>query len=164
MATQMVMPKLSYDMRDGTIVRWLKKEGEQVKRGEVIVEIETDKTVLEVEAYATGLLRRILVADGQSATVGQAIAWIGSADEPIPDISAPEGGAPATAARGTEPEDHPAAASDAPKAQPTAGVRASPLAKRLAQQKGIDLSRVKGSGPEGRITREDVENFGSAGT
>ena len=157
MPTEIVMPQMSYDMREGKVMRWLKNAGEEVTRGEPIVEIETDKTVVEVQAYGSGLLRRILVEEGQTATVGQVIAYVGAADDPLPDVDpAGEAEPPAQVER-----KHKVQPERRERVAPTVahGVRASPLAKRLARQKGIDLVQVHGTGPGGRITREDVETF-----
>ena len=85
MATTVVMPQMGYDMQEGTLIRWLKQEGEEVKRGEPIAEIETDKAVVEMEAYASGILLKAVVAEGTTVPVGQAIAFIGEAGEAIPE-------------------------------------------------------------------------------
>jgi pyruvate dehydrogenase E2 component (dihydrolipoamide acetyltransferase) len=154
MATTVVMPQMGYDMQEGILVRWLKQEGEEVKRGEPIAEIETDKAVVEMEAYASGILLKTVAVEGDTVPVGQAIAFIGEAGEAIP-----EGGpaqepvakteAPAAAARKE--------AASAPETTVSATqVKASPLARRLAEEKGIDLARVTGTGPGGRITRDDI--------
>lgn len=154
---------MGYDMAQGTLVRWLKAEGDMVQRGQPIAEIETDKAVVEMEATASGVLRKALVGEGTTVPVGQAIAIVGGAEE---DISALLAGAPAS-----QPQPVPAPAPVAPAraAGPTAleaspvapagEVRASPVARRLAQEKGIDLRQVSASGPGGRITREDVEAY-----
>ena len=179
MATPVVMPQMGYDMKEGTIVRWLKREGEQVQRGEAIAEIETDKAVVSMEAYTAGVLRKIVVPEGKVAPVGEVIAVIGGKDEPIPPVeqlkpgAAPpaEARAPAEAPKAEErpapPREEaqaPAAAEAAPEARearpreeaPPAEVRATPIARRLAREKGIDLRQVKGTGPGGRVTEEDV--------
>ncbi|MEK7806440.1 MAG: biotin/lipoyl-containing protein, partial [Chloroflexota bacterium] len=85
MATSIVMPQMGYDMREGTVVRWLKKEGEPVRRGEVIAEIETDKATVEFESFAAGVLRKIIAREGVVIPVGQLIAVIGTPDEPLPE-------------------------------------------------------------------------------
>ena len=153
MATSVVMPQMGYDMQEGTLVRWLKQEGEEIARGEAIAEIETDKAVIEMEAYASGVVLKTVAAEGSTVPVGETIAFIGSPGEPVPEVSAPA--APAAEAA---PEPEQAAEAAEPAAAPTSGaVRASPVARRLAQEKGIDLAQVTGTGPNGRITREDVE-------
>lgn len=150
MATEIIMPQMGFDMTEGKIVRWLKKEGDEIARGETIAEIETEKVVLEVEAFASGTLRRILAPEGQTVPVGQAIALLGGADE---DLSA---------WKATVSEPTPAAApaaevrrEEAP-AAPAERLRVSPVAQRLAQEKGVELREVKGTGPGGRIVKEDV--------
>jgi pyruvate dehydrogenase E2 component (dihydrolipoamide acetyltransferase) len=163
MAYEVVMPQMGADMKEGTLIRWLKNEGDEVTRGEAIAEIETDKANIEIEAFEGGVFRKTLAQPGDVVAVGQTIAVIGAADE---DISMYEAGkAPEPAMAG--------AARPAPAAAPAKGapaavgaaprgdghIRASPVARRIAEEKGIDLSRVSGTGPEGRITREDVESF-----
>ena len=163
MATNILMPALSPTMTEGTLARWLKKEGEAVKAGDVIAEIETDKATMEVEAVDEGVLGRILVPDGTAnVKVNAPIAVLVEEGESAPDTAAP---APAKAGA-PEPAPAPAAAT-APSAAPVpaaaanghdAGrVFASPLARRMAKQAGIDLARLKGSGPNGRIIRVDIE-------
>ena len=155
MATEVVMPQMGYDMQEGTVVRWLKKEGEEVRRGEPIAEIETDKAVVEMEAYASGLLRRIVAKEGQTVPVGQVIGYIGAADEALPD--APAEASPAAAeekAALSEAEVRPPR--EVAEVPPSEGMRVSPVARRLADEKGIDVRQVKGTGPGGRITKDDV--------
>ena len=154
MATEVIMPQMGFDMEKGTVVRWLKAEGDNVDRGEPIVEVETDKATVEVEAFASGLLRRIVVTEGVTVPVGEIIGVIGEAGEEIPAMEAP--------ATESAPASTPAPAEAAPPAPlpPAAGkaprINASPLAKRIAEEKGVDLATVTGSGPKGRITKEDV--------
>ena len=152
MATSVVMPQMGYDMQEGTLVRWLKQEGEEIARGDAIAEIETDKAVIEMEAYASGVVLKTVVTEGSTVPVGDTIAFIGSPGEPVPDVAAPS--APA-AEPAPEPEQASETAEPAAAAAPGA-VRASPVARRLAQEKGIDLAQVTGTGPNGRITRDDV--------
>ena len=160
MATNVVMPQMGYDMREGTVVRWYKQEGETVDRGEVIADIETDKATVEFEAYTGGVLGRIVAEAGIAVPVGELIAIITEPGESVPEVAAP---APAQAAPAS-----PAPVATAPAlAVPPApaadgGVRASPIARRLARERGIDLSLVTGSGPNGRITERDVENYQAA--
>ena len=152
MATTVVMPQMGYDMQEGTLVRWLKQEGEEVTRGEAIAEIETDKAVIEMEAYASGVVLKTVVAEGSTVPVGEAIAFIGVQGELVPDVASPTE-APEEAA----PEPEPSAETTETAAAPADGeVRASPVARRLAQEKGMDLTQVRGTGPNGRITRDDV--------
>lgn len=156
MATEIVMPRMSDTMEQGTIVRWLKQEGQEVKKGEPLAEIETDKATMPLESYASGVLLRILLPEGQSAPIGTPIAVIGAAGEaPRPEQAAAPAQAPAAAHAAA-----PAAAAAAPPVPPeeAAGrVLASPIARRLAEELNVDLATVKGTGPGGRITREDVE-------
>ena len=152
MATSIVMPQLGYDMREGTVVRWVKQEGDEVVANEVIAEIETDKAVVEFKPTTGGVLRRIVADEGVAVPVGELIAVIGDADETLPDdLGAPATAAPAPAA---EPEAAPAPAPAA--AAPAGEVRASPIARRLARERGVDLSTVAGTGPGGRIVEADV--------
>jgi pyruvate dehydrogenase E2 component (dihydrolipoamide acetyltransferase) len=169
--TDINMPKLSDTMEEGTIVEWKKKDGDQVKTGEVLAEVESDKATFDLEAEADGVLN-ILVQQGVPAKIGAPIARIGEADA-----------APAPKSKPKEPEAQPAKAEEgkpaeksapsleastekpAPRESPKADrdgqqdgreVKASPLAKRLAAEMGVDLASLKGSGPEGRIVKEDV--------
>jgi pyruvate dehydrogenase E2 component (dihydrolipoamide acetyltransferase) len=167
-ATNILMPALSPTMTEGTLARWLKKEGETIKAGDVIAEIETDKATMEVEAVDEGVLGRILVQDGtEGVKVNEPIAVLVAAGEAVPAAAA----TPATkAAAVPTPAPTPApgaAVQAAPVATPAAvpnghaagGERifASPLARRMASQAGIDLAALKGSGPNGRIVRVDIE-------
>ena len=172
MATNILMPALSPTMTEGTLARWLKREGDAVKSGDVLAEIETDKATMEVEAVDEGVLTRIVVPDG---TAGVAVnATIGVLDgdgteetaAAAPAAKAPASATPAqaTPAQATPAQATPAQAAhaaDAPaQATLTSGrVFASPVARRLAKQAGIELSAVTGSGPNGRIIRVDIEQF-----
>ena len=154
MATSIVMPQLGYDMREGTVVRWVKQEGDEVVANEVIAEIETDKAVVEFKPTTGGVLRRIVAGEGEAVPVGELIAVIGDADEALPD----DLGAPAPAAAPAEPAAAPSAPlAPAPVAAAPAGeVRASPIARRLARERGVDLAAITGTGPGGRIVEADV--------
>ena len=154
MATSIVMPQLGYDMREGTVVRWVKQEGDEVVANEVIAEIETDKAVVEFKPTTGGVLRRIVAGEGEAVPVGQLIAVIGDADEALPDDLASPAAAPA-AAPGPEAAPAPAPAA-APVAASSGEVRASPIARRLARERGVDLATVPGTGPGGRIVEADV--------
>jgi len=205
--TKVVMPKLSDAMESGKIIKWLKKEGDRIQGGDILAEVETDKADVEMEAFGAGVLRKIFVPAGETATIG---ALIGVIAEPGDDIaalvaSAPGGAgtgagsaaqktplraepapvpAPAGAASATAPAPRPAAATPSapptPAARPAAvvgapaavpaglgqgfqsgRVKASPLAKKIAAQTGVDLRLIQGSGPGGRIIRRDVEAAGS---
>ena len=154
MATSIVMPQLGYDMREGTVVRWVKQEGDEVVANEVIAEIETDKAVVEFKPTTGGVLRRIVAGEGEAVPVGQLIAVIGDADEALPDDLASPAAAPA-AAPGPEAAPAPAPAA-APVAASSGEVRASTIARRLARERGVDLATVPGTGPGGRIVEADV--------
>jgi pyruvate dehydrogenase E2 component (dihydrolipoamide acetyltransferase) len=183
MPSQVIMPKLSDAMTEGRLLQWLKKEGDRVQGGDVLASIETDKAEIELESFAAGVLRKILVAEGDMVPVGKLIAIVAEPDE---DISALLAGAPAAAtppakaeskapaapAQAPAPPAPPAKAAvpaappkgevKAPAAAPQAPaesgwIPASPIARRMARDAGIDLSKVSGSGPGGRILERDVE-------
>ncbi len=157
------MPQMGYDMVEGTLVRWIKSEGDEVKRGEPVAEIETDKAVVEMESTANGLLRKILASEGATVPVGHPIGIIGSADEDIDgliaDVAPAETSADAPSTEAPVEAATPAPASQAQPASDGERVKVSPVARKLAEERGVDLSQVKGTGPGGRITREDVLNF-----
>ena len=172
MADTITMPKLGFDMKEGTLVRWVKKENDSVNVGDVIAEIETDKATVEVEAYASGILRKWLVGENTVVEVGAPIAIIGTADEPIEaggsapkaqaeapkeTVPAKEVSTPAAAPAKAE-NGHTATAPVSDEGYP-GGVKASPVARRMAEEKGINLAQVAGSGPGGRIVKRDVEGF-----
>ena len=156
MATQVVMPQMGYDMVEGTLVRWMKAEGDDVRRGEAIAEIETDKAVVEMEAHASGVLRRTLVTEGATIPVGQIIGIIAAADEDISGVEDGPSVAPTQEAPVVAEEAQPSPPVPAREEAPSAEVKASPVARRLVQEKGIELDQVVGTGPGGRITRDDV--------
>ena len=187
MATEVKLPRLGQGMESGTIVKWLKGEGEPVKKREPLYELDTDKVTQEVEAEADGVLLKIVVDSGE-VEVGRTIAFIGSEGEDVPpEKSSGNGAAPAAketddateADEGGQEEGSPAAEMDderergraaaaaTAEAEPVAAaegdvdgrVKASPLARRLAREKGLDIAQISGSGPEGRIVAEDVERF-----
>ncbi len=179
MAIAVELPALSPTMKEGKITKWLKKEGDKVSSGTAIAEVETDKSNLEVEAYDDGVLLKILVPEGSAAAVGAPIAYIGKAGEKIEDVPAAK---PAPKEEAKQPEQkaaqqpEPKAAAEAPKApaakpqaaqpapsQQNGRIRASPLAKRIAAETGVDLASVAGSGPSGRIVKRDVEEAKGAG-
>lgn len=155
------MPKMSYDMQQGTVVRWLKNEGDDIVSGEVIAEIETDKATVEMPAYVNGVMGRIVVETGRSVPVGELIAIITVQGEELPPVSslnASEAASSSTPASQEPPssESAPVAASPAHNNSPTGEVRASPIARRLARERGLDLTQVAGSGPGGRIVEADI--------
>ncbi|MEM0942997.1 MAG: pyruvate dehydrogenase complex dihydrolipoamide acetyltransferase [Pseudomonadota bacterium] len=166
MPIEILMPALSPTMEEGKLAKWLKAEGDAVASGDVIAEIETDKATMEVEAVDEGTLGKILVAEGTDAVkVNAVIAVLLEDGESADDIGTPAAAAPAPAeeapAAAPEPEaaPAPAPAPAAPAATDGARIFASPLARRIAADKGIDLSHVTGSGPHGRIVKADVESF-----
>ena len=178
MATKVIMPKLSPTMEEGQISRWLKKEGDKVSMGEPLAEIDTDKATMEMQALANGVLRKILIGEGQSAPLGQTIAIIGEANEDIASLvsEAPAAAAPKQEEKKEEPaqkQEQPAPPQPQAKAaaataaqparvdngRPTDSGRmiVSPLAARMAAEAGIDLRSLQGSGPGGRIIKRDIE-------
>jgi len=162
LATNIVMPQMGYDMREGTVVKWYKGEGEEVARGEVIADIETDKATVEFEAYTSGVLRRIIADEGVSIPVGELIAVIAGADEvldEIPTSSSDDPGDAVTPVATTSQKPNDIGETTAPVPPQDTRLRASPIARRLAQEKNIDLAVVTGTGPGGRITEQDVLEF-----
>ena len=163
--TEINMPKLSDTMEEGTIVEWKKKSGDQVKTGEVLAEVESDKATFDLEAEADGTLQ-ILVEQGVPAKIGAPIAKIGEGEAaPAPKAKPKEPETPPTVAEEREPTPKSAPPKQAPPEKPKPEqsqdgqrdeVKASPLARRLAEEMGVDLASLKGSGPEGRIVKEDV--------
>jgi pyruvate dehydrogenase E2 component (dihydrolipoamide acetyltransferase) len=182
MAETISMPKLGFDMQEGVLVRWVKNEGENVNKGDVLAEIETDKATVEVESSASGVVRKLLVEAGSVVPVGDPIAVVGSADEKIDEAPAKVSEAPTEKktddqkgeelktkpepeAKKPEAEEKPAAPAKpepAPVSQAAAPpqegpIKASPLAKKIARDNKVDLSRLQGTGPGGRVVRKDVE-------
>ncbi|HEX5853019.1 MAG TPA: E3 binding domain-containing protein, partial [Solirubrobacteraceae bacterium] len=162
--TEIVMPRLSDTMEEGTILRWLKADGDKVKRGEELVEIETDKAAMVYESDQEGTLA-IVAAEGATLAVGEVIAHVGETSDSHPATApAADDEAPATAAAPATPTP-PATAPASPPAPPTHDderVKASPLAKRIAKETGIDLHNLTGSGPGGRIVKADIESASQA--
>ncbi len=163
------MPRLSDTMTDGTVATWLKKVGDTVKEGDILAEIETDKATMEFESFQAGTLLFIGVQEGQTAPVDSVLAIIGPEGTDIAGIAENygKGGAPAAESKsGDKPaEDKKEATNEAPKAEEAAPandggrVFASPLARRIAEEKGVSLNQVKGSGENGRIVKKDIENY-----
>src|SRR4051812_21742230 len=158
MAISVVMPALEMAQETGKLVSWKKKEGDAVKKGELLLEVETDKAVVEIEAAADGVLGGVTAQIGDVVPVGQTIAWLLKAGEAVPAASAPTQTGRTGAAAGT------ASAAPPPAAPASTGdhvanagpVRISPKARRLAKEHGVDVSRIKGTGPGGEILTEDV--------
>jgi pyruvate dehydrogenase E2 component (dihydrolipoamide acetyltransferase) len=183
MATKVMMEALSPTMEEGRVSKWLKNVGDAVKNGDTLAEVETDKAIMELVARGEGVLRARLVEEGATAPVGQTIGIIGTADEDISALSGGSAPAPAAAPAAEPKAEAKAEAPPAPAAAPEAAapapaapaaapapaapqnataqhgdvVRSSPLARRLASEKGIQLESIAGSGPNGRIIRRDVD-------
>ena len=166
MASEVILPRLGQGMEAGTITRWLVAEGDEVKKGQPLFELDTDKVTQEVEAEASGVLLKIVVPEGE-VPVGTAIAYVGEAGEDVPEgtgTQPAEGEAPreqvpvpTESASAAPPVPEPATVS----AEGNGGrIKASPLARRIARERGIDLAALSGTGPEGRIVAEDVERAG----
>jgi pyruvate dehydrogenase E2 component (dihydrolipoamide acetyltransferase) len=179
MAEIVSMPKLGFDMAEGTLVRWVVQEGEQVAKGAVLAEIETDKATVEVESAYDGVVARHLVETGAVVPVNTPIAVVAAAGEVVDLASLLGEAAPAPAAAPaaaapageTAPPAAPAPAllsalapAEAAPAEPglPGGLRASPIARRMAEELGVDLKRVRGTGPDGRITKKDVQAYVTA--
>jgi pyruvate dehydrogenase E2 component (dihydrolipoamide acetyltransferase) len=165
MSSQVTLPRLGQGMESGTIVRWLKSEGDRVEKGEPLYELDTEKVTQEVEADASGVLLRILAKEGEEIDVGKAVAVIGEEGEEVAEaepepeaevepeaVSESEDGRPEEVETPATPEPQ------VPESIEDGGrVKASPLARRIARERGIELSAIAGTGPEGRIVAEDVE-------
>ena len=156
MAVEVIMPKAGSEMEEGEIVQWFKNEGDHVEEGEVLLEIVTDKVNMEVEAEATGTLLKILAQAGDVVPVVQTIAWIGEPGEKIPGAS--ESGEVAPAETIIEKKVDYTPVKEVEKVD-YSGLRATPAARAYARKKGIDLSKVKGTGPKGRIHKDDVLDY-----
>src|SRR5215472_16847568 len=175
--SDITMPRLSDTMQEGTIAHWLKKAGDEIKKGDVLAEIETDKATMDLEAYEEGTLQQVLVQEGETVPVGQVVARIGSGSgtqqaeaEESPaqqSVSAPQMSEDGARAK----EEAPVASEKTSAREPSvqiansqtihnegSKIKASPLARRMAEEHNIDLSQVKGTGPGGRIVRDDIED------
>lgn len=176
MADYIVMPKLGFDMREAELVSWLKEIGDPVEKGEIIAEIESDKATLELEAQATGVLLKKLHDEGAMVAVGDNIAIVGQEGEDVSDMETGDGAAPeaeaeaeaepaADEAAAEEPAAEEATPAPSPDGEPAVGeefpggVKATPVARRVAGEHDVDLKQVSGSGPGGRIRKADVEAF-----
>ncbi|MFD0979845.1 pyruvate dehydrogenase complex dihydrolipoamide acetyltransferase [Tropicimonas aquimaris] len=167
MPTEVLMPALSPTMEEGTLAKWLVKEGDEVSSGDLLAEIETDKATMEFEAVDEGVIGKILVPAGTEGVKvntpiavmlgdGESADDIGASSAPAPAAAAPEAAAAAAVPAAAEPATSGAPAPAAPVASDGSRVFASPLARRIAADKGLDLSQIKGSGPRGRIVKTDV--------
>lgn len=152
MATEVILPSMGFDMTEGKLVTWLKKEGERVEKDQAIAEIETEKATVEIVATVSGVLAKIIVKAGQTVPVGTIIGVIAEPGETLAEIP------------GTPSVDDPSSPVPAGKekvemiaAPSTARIKSTPVARRMADEAGIDLSRIKGSGPDGRVTERDVQ-------
>ncbi|NDA10759.1 MAG: hypothetical protein EBZ07_07975, partial [Verrucomicrobia bacterium] len=167
MAKEITMPALSPSMTEGVLAKWHKKVGDDIKPGEVIAEVETDKATMDLEAFDKGTLLAIAAPEGAKVAVNGRIAVIGEPGEKVEAVSAPAPTKPAsTPATTTASSSAPVSApvpTPVPVASASGRVKASPLAKKIAAEKGVDLSRVAGTGPGGRIVRKDVEGAPGGG-
>src|SRR3989454_9538991 len=162
MPTNVYMEALSPTMEEGRVVKWHKKEGDQVTTGDTLAEVETDKAVMDLVARADGVLRQVAVAEGETVAVGKVVAIIaapGEATGATPGPAAQPAAAPAARSgeRGAVPLAAPVTPPDATR------VKASPLARRIAKETGVDLKLLTGSGPGGRVVRRDLEEAGGTG-
>jgi pyruvate dehydrogenase E2 component (dihydrolipoamide acetyltransferase) len=165
MAEYIVMPKLGFDMREGVLVAWTKAVGDQIEKGEVVAEIESDKATLELESQVGGTLLKLLAEAGDVVPIGDNLAIVGEEGEEISDMAEPEAKREAPAEEreeGAEPEAEGAPSIDGRTAVSEEfphGVKASPVARRMAREHDVDLTQVTGRGPGGRIRKADVESF-----
>ena len=155
MAISVVMPALEMAQETGKLVSWLKKEGEQVKKGEMLLEVETDKAVVEIEAQTDGILGGVSAKTGDVVPVGQTIAWLLKPGESVPQQGAPTQTG-RTGAAAAPPAAAAAAAPAASEPASVAGARISPKARKLAREHGLDIATIKGSGPGGEILADDI--------
>jgi pyruvate dehydrogenase E2 component (dihydrolipoamide acetyltransferase) len=177
MASYLKMPKLSDTMSEGTLVKWLKKEGDPIAVDEDIAEVETDKATMTMPSFAEGILHKIYVKEGQTVVLGAALALVlEDGEEPPANADTPPAGEakaaapaaeapakPAASAPAATPAPAPAAPTTPAPAAASSRIKASPLARKIAKEKGVDLARVTGSGPGGRIVKKDVDNAPAGG-
>jgi pyruvate dehydrogenase E2 component (dihydrolipoamide acetyltransferase) len=167
MATEITMPKLSDTMTNGQFICWRKNVGDRIERGDIIAEVETDKAVMELEAFASGILIKTMAKEGETVPVGTVLGLIGepgemsqTAEAPPPEAEAEPDTAPAMeAAEPVRPVSPTPVTQPAPIHETPEHEKASPMVRRMAREQGIDLGKVQGSGPEGRITQEDLQRF-----
>ena len=154
MATNVIMPSLGFDMTQGKLLRWLKKEGDAVKKDEPVAEIETEKAAVEIQATVSGVLLKILLQPGETVPVGTVMGIIGEANEQVQAV-------PTAAAPVVAPASQGGTVTPTPTALPAASdngrVKASPIARKMAAESGIDLATLKGTGPGGRIEPQRLE-------
>jgi pyruvate dehydrogenase E2 component (dihydrolipoamide acetyltransferase) len=164
MIKEVIMPKLGQTMEEGIIEKWRKKEGEKIEKGDILLEITTDKATLEVESYSSGMLKKIIHNEGETVPVAQVIAYIGEPEDEVPEIIEEN---PAEAVKQGGQESFPATDRtpygvkvEQRQEEPAAGrIKASPAARRIARERKIELSLIEGTGPGGRITEKDVLGF-----
>jgi pyruvate dehydrogenase E2 component (dihydrolipoamide acetyltransferase) len=161
MAINIEMPKLSDTMTEGTVIKWHKQVGDSVEVGDLLAEIETDKATMEMEAFDDGTITEILVKAGEKAVIGGTLAILGGDSAAAPSSAAPAASSPATAPS-TAPATAKAAAPAAPVSNDGNRVKASPLARKIAAEKGVELQGISGTGPAGRIVKNDVEAASSS--
>ena len=166
MATELKMPQMGYDMEEGTVVRWLKEEGSTVTRNEAVAEIETDKAVVEFESDSEGVLLKIVAPEGTIVPVGQTIAVVGNAGEEVSDVSdiliEQATATNDSETENSDPADDPEQFHETTEViigPATGRILATPIARRIAEERGISLANVSGSGPGGRITKKDIEEY-----
>jgi len=176
MAEVVRLPKMSDTMTEGVIVKWNYKVGDSVKSGDILAEVETDKATMDMEVYAKGTLLHLALQEGEAAPVDSIIAVVGAAGEDFSSLLSAAPASPATSAPAAPVAASTPAVAAEPVAQPVSApivepttqvsnadnddrLKASPLAKKLAQDKGIDIHQVNGSGENGRIVKKDIENF-----
>jgi pyruvate dehydrogenase E2 component (dihydrolipoamide acetyltransferase) len=170
MAQEVVMPRLSDSMEEGTVLRWIKSEGDEVAVGDELVEIETDKANMVYESDAAGTLIEIVAGEGETLPIGEVIARVGDPGEAKGNGAGKKKGKKQKAKQADEPAESRAAVAAPPAPAPAAGdgrgaderVKASPIARRIAEEKGVDLGAIQGSGPGGRIVKADVEKAETA--
>jgi pyruvate dehydrogenase E2 component (dihydrolipoamide acetyltransferase) len=158
MAEKILMTALSPTMETGTIVKWLKKEGDSVQSGDLLCEVETDKATMDYESTNDGTLLKIIADEGSEVKVGEIIAITGNRDEDISELIKPQEETVYTPPQEAAPEQE-VVEKKTKKTAPSSRIKASPLAREIARQENIDLSLIKGSGPEGRIVKSDIEKF-----
>lgn len=171
MAEFIVMPKLGFDMREGVLVGWLKQIGEEINKGDVVAEIESDKATLELESQVSGTLLKTLEGEGAVVPIGANLAIVGEEGEDVSGLVSANGESPEEAAAEKDEADEPAGKPEATDTQPGAGkaaevsdefpggVKATPVARRVAREHEVDLAQVSASGPQGRIRKADVEAY-----
>jgi len=168
MATKVHMEALSPTMEEGRLVKWTKQEGDAVKTGDTLAEVETDKAVMELVARADGQLIKVMASEGSTVPVGSVVAYIGAPGEKVDGAGSQESGtgaakpAPAAPAAKAAPAPSPAPPAPSPAPADASRVKASPLAKRIAKDTGVDLARLQGSGPGGRVIKRDLESAAPA--